>query len=81
MSVFLSLLLFFFSLLTNFFFQSGGKKENLGERKPAWQKARTGTRDGRRDGERYPEEETRDAPEAKDSGIKASLKVCLKGAL
>lgn len=42
---------------------------------------RTGTRDRRRDGERYPKEETRDVPEAKDSGIKASLRVGLKGAL
>lgn len=44
-------------------------------------RARTGTRAGRRDGERYPEEETRDVPRAKESGIKASLRVGLKGAL
>lgn len=44
-------------------------------------RAKTGTRDGRRDGERYPEEETRDVPGAKESGIKASLRVGLKGAL
>lgn len=41
------------------------------ERNTKWEEnnvatARTGTRDGRRDGERYPEEETRDVPEAKD---------------
>lgn len=44
-------------------------------------RARTGTRAGRRDGQRYPEEETRAVPGVKESGIKASLRVSLKGAL
>lgn len=75
-------------LLSNQIFPSlqGPFPSLMAKRTTEWEennvaRARRGTRDGRRDGERYPEEETRDVPGAKESDIKASLRVGLKGAL
>lgn len=79
MSAFLLSCVFF--LLLKLLFPVRWQKEQLSGRKTTWQKrGREHEMEGGT-GERYPKEETRDVPEAKDRGIKASLRVSLKGAL
>lgn len=69
-----------FSFPTFFFTRQASFSSPKAKRTTEWEennvaRARTRTRDGRRDRDRYPEEETRDVPGAKESGIKASLRV------